>query len=85
MTMTMKVSVAAVLAVCAVLMYSSVAFAGVTKVGVCHATGSVENPYVFISVSDTAFPAHEAHGDFLAPENGDCSGSGGGGGDPSPM
>lgn len=82
MTMTMKVSGAAVLAVCTVLAYYTVAFASVTKVGVCHATDSIGNPYVFISISDTAFPAHEAHGDFLAPENGDCSGGGSGGGDP---
>lgn len=73
----------AVLAVGVVLVaYTNVASASVTKVGVCHATGSIEHPYELITIADVAFPAHEAHGDFVAPENGDCSG---GGGDPTPI
>jgi Ca2+-binding RTX toxin-like protein len=34
------------------------------KVTICHATGSATNPYVVITVSENALPAHEAHGDF---------------------
>lgn len=31
------------------------------KVGICHATGSETNPYVFISVSENAVKAHQNH------------------------
>lgn len=35
------------------------------KVNLCHATGSASNPYVSISVSTNALPAHTAQGDFV--------------------
>ena len=35
------------------------------KVNLCHATGSGSNPYVSISVSANALPAHTAQGDFV--------------------
>ena len=55
-----------------------VAFAGQEKLEVCHATGAEDNPFVLIEIADPAFDTHLAHGDFLAPENGDCSDGGGG-------
>lgn len=36
------------------------------KVTICHRTGSAKNPYVEITISQNALPAHEEHGDFLA-------------------
>ncbi|MDF2460941.1 MAG: hypothetical protein K0S68_344 [Candidatus Saccharibacteria bacterium] len=33
------------------------------KVGICHATGSTKNPYVFIVVSKSAAEAHKNHQD----------------------
>jgi len=33
------------------------------KIGVCHATGSKTNPYVFINVDEHAVPAHTNHQD----------------------
>jgi Dictyostelium (slime mold) repeat len=38
------------------------------KVVVCHLTGSATNPVVQIEVSVNAIPAHEAHGDVIAPD-----------------
>jgi hypothetical protein len=33
------------------------------KVGICHATGSKTNPYVFITVDEHAVKAHQSHQD----------------------
>jgi ABC-type sugar transport system substrate-binding protein len=37
------------------------------KVTICHHTGSRTNPFVTITVSRNALPAHLAHGDTLGP------------------
>jgi ABC-type sugar transport system substrate-binding protein len=37
------------------------------KVTICHHTGSETNPFVTITVSRNALPAHLAHGDTLGP------------------
>jgi DNA-binding beta-propeller fold protein YncE len=37
----------------------------VGKVGICHATGSRNNPFVFMVVDAHAVPAHSAHGDII--------------------
>jgi len=36
------------------------------RVGLCHATGAVRNPYMFLRVGAGDVGAHLAHGDFLA-------------------
>jgi hypothetical protein len=38
------------------------------KVFICHLTGSTTNPVVLIEVSVNAIPAHQAHGDAIAPD-----------------
>ena len=42
------------------------------KVTICHRTGSESNPYVEITVSQNALPAHEAHGDIIPVPAGGC-------------
>jgi hypothetical protein len=47
----------------------------VTKVTICHHTGSATNPTVTISIPETALNAHLAHGDTLGPCTGGVLGS----------
>jgi hypothetical protein len=39
--------------------------ANAKKVGICHRTGSANNPYVYIVVSKNAVKAHRKHGDIV--------------------
>ena len=41
------------------------------KITICHATGSESNPFVVITVSENAWPAHQAHGDTML-KDGSC-------------
>ncbi|MBW3594483.1 MAG: hypothetical protein KY391_02805, partial [Actinobacteria bacterium] len=45
------------------------------KVTICHRTGSETNPYVVITVSVNAWPAHQTHGDTLWAAGGCVAGS----------
>lgn len=42
------------------------------KVTLCHATGSAKNPYVMITVDQSALPAHQGHGDIIPAPAGGC-------------
>lgn len=44
------------------------------KTTICHRTSSETNPFVLISVSDNALPAHKEHGDTLPGLGGTCPG-----------
>jgi hypothetical protein len=47
----------------------------VGKTTICHRTGSRNHPFVVITVSNNALPAHRAHGDTLAGPGGTCPGA----------
>jgi hypothetical protein len=42
---------------------------------ICHRTGSEKNPFVVITVSNNALPAHRKHGDTFVEPGGTCPGS----------
>jgi hypothetical protein len=44
------------------------------KTTICHRTGSRKHPFVVITVSNNALPAHRRHGDTLAGPGGTCPG-----------
>ena len=44
----------------------------VSKVSVCHRTGSQTNPYVLTTISTSALPAHQQHGDIYPVPQGGC-------------
>jgi hypothetical protein len=45
------------------------------KVTICHRTGSSSHPWVEITVSRNALPAHQAHGDIIPAPPGGCPGT----------
>lgn len=45
------------------------------KTTICHRTGSEKNPFVEITVSNNALPAHQAHGDIIPAPPGGCPGT----------
>ena len=47
----------------------------VGKTPICHRTHSQTNPFVVISVSNNALPAHKSHGDTLVGPGGTCPGA----------
>lgn len=55
------------------LVCTAVAPAG-PKTAICHRTGSEENPFVVITVSNNALRGHKAHGDTLVAPGGTCPG-----------
>jgi hypothetical protein len=42
------------------------------KTTICHRTNSAKNPFVEITVSNNALPAHQAHGDIIPAPPGGC-------------
>jgi hypothetical protein len=53
---------------------------GGDKITICHRTGSEQNPWVQITVSENAWSAHQKHGDLKPVPAGGCPGGGGPGG-----
>jgi uncharacterized surface protein with fasciclin (FAS1) repeats len=47
-----------------------------SKITICHRTSSAKNPYVMITVSQSAIPAHQGHGDIIPAPAGGCPGKG---------
>jgi hypothetical protein len=46
----------------------------VGKTTICHHTSSAKKPFVVITVSNNALPAHKRHGDTLVGPGGSCPG-----------
>lgn len=69
-----------ILAISTIVLLASfgVAFAGGTKVSLCHVTSSETNEFQVISISDSAYDTHIAHGDSDLNDDGSCGDNGGG-------